>query len=335
MMIKIFKISVVFLLFIFFSGCSQKIIISALEPAQIDRAALTKKVSVVPFERDRVGLSDRIESNLANKKFNNKNYFTMINRKDFDKILAEQKIQNSGLVEISKAVEVGNLLGAEAIISGSVGKPSSSDTYYYETRLGCADKKCKELVPYQVRCTKRITSLTSEIRMVDVSKGDIIYADSMDKSLEYSHCSDDSNPLPSTEITAQKLANAMADSFTSKLLPHYRYFEVILLEKPDIKYSSKEEDLLDLALEYIKQDRLDKAEQFLTNLVDSTNQRSYVAFYNLGVIKEAKGRYVEAQKYYKRADELMVKPVAEISEAYVRIESLIEKHNQAKEQLSK
>lgn len=335
MMLKISKILSLFFIVIISAGCSQKVTIRALEPAQIDRAALTKKVSVLPFEHDRVGLSDRIESNLANQKFNNKNYFTMINRKDFDKILAEQKIQNSGLVEISKAVEVGNLLGAEAIISGSVGRASSSDTYYYETRLGCADKKCKELVPYQVRCTKRITSLSSEIRMVDVSKGDIIYADSMDKSLEYSHCSDDSNPLPSTEITAQKLANAMADSFTRKLLPHYRYFEVVLLEKPDIKYSSKEEDLLDLALEYIKHERLDKAEQLLADLIDSTNQRSYVAFYNLGVIKEARGSYLEAQKYYKRADELMVKPVEDISEAYVRIESLIEKHNQTKEQLSK
>jgi curli biogenesis system outer membrane secretion channel CsgG len=334
-MIQIFKISVLLLIFIFSSGCSQKITIRALEPAAVDRAALTKKLSVVPFEHDRVGLSDKIEANLANQKFDNKNYFTMINRKDFDKILAEQKIQNSGLVELSKAVEVGNLLGAEAIISGSVGRPSSSDTYYFETRLGCADKRCKDLIPYQVRCTKRIISLSSEIRMADVSKGDIIYADTMDKSLEYSHCSDDYNALPSTEMAAQKLANSMADSFTRKLLPHYRYFEVVLLEKPDIKYNDREEKLLEVSLEYIKQDRLDKAEQFLIDLIDSTNQKSYVPFYNLGVIKEAKGAYILAQKYYKKADELMVKPVDEISEAYIRIEGLIEKHNQAKEQLSK
>lgn len=334
-MIQIFKISALLLLFIFISGCSQKITIWALEPAQIDRAALTKKISVLPFERDKVGLSDKIEANLAKQKFSNKNYFTLINRKDFDKIVAEQKIQSSGLVELSKAIEVGNILGAEAIISGSIGKPSLSDTYYYETRLGCADKKCKELVPYQVRCTKRIISLSCEIRMADVSKGDIIYADTMEDSLEYSHCSDDSNPLPSIEMGSQKLANEMADSFTRKLLPHYYHFEVVLLEDADIKYSSKEEKLLDLSLEYIKQERLDKAEAFLIDLIDATNQKSYVPFYNLGVIKEAKGEYALAQKYYKKADELMVKPVQEISQAYIRIGTLIEKHNQAKEQLSK
>ena len=70
-------------------------------------------------------------------------------------------------------------------------------------------------------------------------------------------------------------------------------------KKPDIKYNNKEEKLLELSLEYIKQNRLDKAEQFLVDLIDSTNQKSYVAFYNLGVIKEANGEYVYAQKYYK------------------------------------
>jgi curli biogenesis system outer membrane secretion channel CsgG len=324
-----------FLAMIFLSGCSQKITIRAIEPAEVDRASLTKKVSVVPFQNDRVGISDKIEANLANQKFENKNYFTLINRKDFDKIIAEQKIQNSGLVELSTAVEVGNLIGAEAIISGNAGSASSSDTHYYENRVACADKKCKEFVNYQVGCTKRVVSLSAEIRMVDVSKGDIIYADTMNKSLNFSHCSDDSHPLPSTQSAAQNLANIIADGFTRKLVPHYRYFEVVLLEKPDIKYNNKEEKLLELSLEYIKQNRLDKAEQFLVDLIDSTNQKSYVAFYNLGVIKEANGQYVYAQKYYKKADELMIDPAEEVSSAYIRIESLIQKSNIAKEQLAK
>jgi len=334
-MIKIFKILSLFLILIISGGCSQKVTIRALEPSEIDRAASTKKLSVAVFENDRVGLSNKIEANLANKKIDNKNYFTIIGRKDFDKIVAEQKIQDSGLVDVSTAAKVGNLIGAEAIISGHVGRIASNDTHYLETRLRCADKRCKEFVEYAVRCTKRIVGLSAEIRMVDVVKGDIIYADTMNKASEFAHCSDNSYPLLPTEVAAQRLADSIADDFTYKLTPHYRYFEVVLLEKPDIKYNDREDKLLEVSLEYIKQNRFDKAEQFLIDLIDSTGQRSYVPFYNLGVVKEAEGKYTEAQKYYKRADELMIKPVDEISRAYLRIGGLIEKSNRAKEQLSK
>ncbi len=73
----------------------------------------------------------------------------------------------------------------------------------------------------------------------------------------------------------------------------------------------------------------------MKHLIDSTKQKSYVPFYNLGVIKEAQGNYTDAQKYYRSADDLVIEPVAEISGAYMRIQGLIEKDNKSKEQLSR
>lgn len=334
-MLNIKKIVLFFLAAIVISGCSQTISVRVLEPSQIERAASTKKISVVEFKNDSVGLSNKIEAQLANKKIDNKNYFTMISRKDFKKIIDEQKIQNSGLVNVSDAVEVGNLIGAEAIISGSVSKVASNDTNYLSERIGCADNKCKTFTVYKVRCTKRIVSLSADIRMIDVAKGDIIYADTISKSSEFSHCSDDSTALPSAEIAARKLSDSIATNFTYKLTPYYRYFEVVLLEKPDIDYGDNEKKLLEVSLEYIKQNRYDKAEKYLVDLIDSTSQKSYVPFYNLGVVKEAQGDYAEAQKYYNIADEMVIEPVEEVSLAYVRIQNLIEKSSIAKEQLSK
>jgi hypothetical protein len=317
------------------SGCSQKVVIRALEPAEIDRSAQTKKLAVAAFSNDRVGLSNKVEASLVNKKIDNKNYFTIVNRKDFDKIIGEQKIQNSGLIDVSTAVEVGSLIGAEAIITGNVGRVTSSDTHYYANRFKCLDLKCKEISKYTVGCTKRVVGLSAEIRMIDVTKGDIIYADTMNQISELTHCKDDSRALPSEDIVAQKLANIIAENFTYKLTPHYRYFEVVLLEKPDIDYNDKEEKLLEVSIEYIKQNRYDKAEKYLVDLIDSTKQKSYVAFYNLGVIKEAEGKYIEAQKYYKVADDLVIEPVAEVSVAYNRIQNMIDKNNQVNTQLSR
>ncbi len=316
-------------------GCSQKVQIKALEPAEVDRVAYTKKITVTNFQNDRVGLSNKIEASLGSFKIDGKNYFTMVSRNDFDKIIKEQKIQNSGLVEQNTAVEVGNLIGAQAIISGSVSSPTSQDSSYYETRAKCADKKCSELVYYKVRCLKRAVGLSAEVKVVDVQKGDILYANTLNKQNVYAHCLDDSRALPSMEMAAQNLSQVMANEFTYRLTPHYKHFEVVLLEEPDLDYTDKQEELLKVSLKYIEQGRYDKAERFLTDLIDATDSKSYVAFYNLGVIKEAEGKYEEAKEYYSYADNLMVEPVEEINNAVVRINSLIDKRQKTREQLAR
>jgi len=323
------------LLIVFFTACSPRVHIKALEPAEIDRISQTKKIAILNFKNDKVGLSRKIEAKLASFRIKNKKYFTIVSRTDFDSIIKEQKLQSSGLVDEEGAVKVGELIGAQAIISGDVQTPAKSDSYYYATRVRCANAKCSELQYYKVRCMKRVISLSAEIRVVDVSKGDIIYADTLSRSKTYNHCSDDSRALPSTMMAAENLAQSIANQFTYKLTPHYRVFSVVLLDDPDLDYSSEQKKLLKYALEYIEQARYDKAETLLTRLIDSTDGKSYVPFYDLGVIKEAQGKYDEAKEYYEYADNLMVEPVEAINEAINRINQLIEKRKRTLEQLSR
>jgi tetratricopeptide (TPR) repeat protein len=250
-------------------------------------------------------------------------------------VIEAQKFQNSGLVDESTAVKLGEIVGAQALISGRVSSPTKQDSYFFENRIRCADLKCKKIVQYRVRCMKRVFALSSEMRIVDIEKGDIIYADTIKKGSAYKHCADDSRALPSVEMAAEDLANKIANDFTYKLTPHYRDFRVSLLEDPDLDYTDKQEKLLKVSLEYIQQGRFDKAEQFLGQLIESTGAKSYVALYNMGVIKEAQGNYKEAQEYYDEADHLMVEPVEEINEAVLRIKNLIAKKEKTMEQLQR
>jgi len=332
---KIFGYLTFLTLIIFFTGCAQKVRIKALEPAQVDRISETKKIAILNFNNDRVGLSRKIEAKLASFRINNKKYFTIVSRNDFNTIIKEQKLQSSGLVDEESSVKVGELIGAEAIVSGDVRRPTKQDSYFYEPRVRCANSKCSELSYYNVRCMKRAVGLAAEIRVVDVSRGDIIYADTLSRNRVFKHCSDDSRPLPSTSMAAEDLAESIANSFAYKLTPHYREFYVSLLDDPDLDYTSQQKKLLKVSLEYIEQGRYDKAEQFLTRLIDSTGGKSYVAFYNLGVIKEAQGKYKEAKEYYDYADNLMIEPVSEINEAILRINALITKREKTMKQLNR
>lgn len=320
---------------ILISGCSQKVGVKALVPAQVDRISQTKIIAVTDFSHDEVGLSRKIEAKLSNFQINNKRYFTIVSRNDINKVIEEQKLQNSGLVDDENIVKVGELIGAQAIVSGNVSPVTKQDSYFYEPRVRCANKKCTELETYSIRCMKRLVGLSTEVRIVDVTKGDIIYADTLSRSASFKHCGDDSRAMPSKTMVAQKLAEDIADEFTYKLTPHYRYFKVKLLEDPDLDYTNEQEKLLKFSLKYIEKGRYDKAEQLLKELVDATNMKSYVPFYNLGVIKEVQGKYQEAKEYYEYADNLMVEPIDEINAAIVRINSLIVNKQKTLEQLSR
>ncbi len=320
---------------LFMLACTQKVHIQALEPAEIDRVTKIKKIAVIGFKNDTVGLSSKIESNLASFKIENKSFFTMISRSDIHQIIKEQKIQNSGLVDTQDIVEVGSLMGAKALISGRVNRVGLSDTHYYETKVKCADKKCKKTYDYDVRCTKRIISLSADIKIVDIQRGDIIYADNLSKEEKFTHCSDDYRSLPSKASVVNQLASSIANDFTHRLTPHYTYFEVELLEKPDLDYNDEQELLLKNSLKYIKHNRYLKADKLLIELINSTAQQSYVAFYNLGVVKEAQGDYEKALSYYKKADNLTSKPVEIIDVAYLRIISIIQNHKITKQQMDR
>ncbi len=329
------SILLLFILTFLINGCAQKVSVKALEPAKISAASKTKNIAVTKFYPDYVNLTDKVEAAISNQRIDGKPYFTVINRSDFKKVIKEQKIQNSGLVNESTAVEVGSILGAQAIISGSVDQPTLKDDYYYVERTKCRGKgEKRQCWKVKVSCQKRTISLTAQIRMINVETSAVIFADNMHRQRQWSRCADDSRTIPSKQAGAQNLANNIANNFAYRLTPHYQYMSVTLLEDPDMEYTDLQERLLENALLYIEQSRYDKAEQLLTRLIASTDAQSYVALYDLGVIYEAQGDFVEAQHYYDAADKLTIEPVEEINLAVNRVQRLIDDEKTAQAQIA-
>jgi curli biogenesis system outer membrane secretion channel CsgG len=314
------------------SGCSKQIRIKSLEPAQINRAAGLKRIAVLTFKHDTPGLSGKIETLLSQKRLDEKPYFTIINRKDIRQIIREQKRQYSGLLNEKKSVELGNLLGAQALITGNITSATKQDSHFYETRIECADKSCKKLRTYPVRCVKRRVNLSANIRMADVSKGDIVYSDSLSDTRTWSHCIDDSRSIPSLSNGLDLLANNIARRFVYKLTPNYQYTNVTLLEDPDTNYNNQQQQWLKNGLAFVEANRLDKAQSIFEHLYQQ-QPNSYVAAYNSGIVKEAQGQYQEAQTYFKIADKLQTKPIDEINQAVNRIQLEISQLKRANQQI--
>ena len=77
-----------------------------------------------------------------------------------------------------------------------------------------------------------------------------------------------------------------------------------------------------------------KAEKLLQGLLDSVNGKSYVVAYDFGVVNEAQGKFEKAKKMYAMADSLTLEPVEEINTAILRIDNLISKSAEAKQQIN-
>ncbi|MBI4689374.1 MAG: curli production assembly protein CsgG [Nitrospirae bacterium] len=93
-----------------------------------EAAAKKKKIAVLDFEfatiRDRwwpgdwnlgKGISDMVVTQLVKD-----GTFSVIERNKLDKVLSEQKLGASGLVDASTAAQIGKILGVQAVITGSV-----------------------------------------------------------------------------------------------------------------------------------------------------------------------------------------------------------------------
>lgn len=330
---SLLKTSSFLLTCVLISSCSTTTKIKYLEPAQVSGVSKLKRISVDDFKNDSVGLSGLIESKLSGKTFNNKPYFTLVNREQIKDIIAEQKRQYSGITSEKNTVQLGELIAAQAFITGKVHSKNYHDTSYYENRTECVDKKCNEVKKYRVRCKKRAISLGANIKIIKVETSGVIYTHAYNKQGSWSVCTDSYSQLPSPSSIWSKQANLIASQFIHSITPSYSYREIELLDEPDIKYDSQQKKLLKSGLEFIESNNLKKAEDFLSQLVFKTHSKSYVANYNLGVVKEAKGEYQKARQLFTLAEDILQKPNKTVSNALNRINSVISKHQHAQQQL--
>lgn len=328
------------------SGCAHKIKIKALQPAEVEEMATKKKIAISSFKNDYYGLSGKIESQIAKHKLDQKRYFTVVSRKDLDKIIAEQKLQSSELMDERTATRVGKLIGAQAVINGEIASANGESGRYLKDAKECLNytkKGCTKWRYYKVTCHTTKASVSANINIVNVETGSIIYGDTLSKEYSADSCNSlggffglgGSSEILSKAQALNRLTSAIASEFVYKLTPNYIYFEVTLLDEIELDgVTNTQEEIFEYSLEYIKAGRMDKAESMLQELLDELDGNSYVVAYVYGIVQEAQGKLERAKKAYTLADDLTIKPVEEINLALRRIDNLIDKRERAKRQIN-
>ncbi len=148
------------------AGCSTQ---KPAEPAAPNAPALSgpkKRVGVFEFEnKSRYGQNrlssaavDVLYSELAQA-----DVFVLYERADLDQLGKEFDLINSGVVNLDTAAEAGKLVGVQAVIVGTI------------TQFGMWEE-AKDIGVYKKKV--EIAEATVDVRVVDVTTGRVIYADS-------------------------------------------------------------------------------------------------------------------------------------------------------------
>ena len=131
------------LLVIISTGCAQKVQIKALKSAEISDGAI-KNIAVLPFNNDTVSQSIKIDSALSSVTINGEKYFNVIDRVNLEKIMAEKKLNDSGLVDLIHNNPTIGLQEIKTIVTGEIALNDVQQSNYLEERTDY--QTCIEMV---------------------------------------------------------------------------------------------------------------------------------------------------------------------------------------------
>ncbi|MDA8243728.1 MAG: hypothetical protein M0025_06360 [Elusimicrobia bacterium] len=144
----------------------QAVSVNETKKVKSDFTGPKRRIGVVEFENKSAYGQGRLggaASDILITELVKSGKFIVVERDKMNKVLEEQKLQSQGMTDPQTAAKVGQLLGLEAIVVGSV------------SQFGVK----KEGSDYLITQSKRqVADVTVDIRLVDVQSGQVILADS-------------------------------------------------------------------------------------------------------------------------------------------------------------
>lgn len=243
-------------------------------------------------------VSDKLVAKLVNNQ-----YYTVIERKEIAKILEEQALSLSGVIDASQATEVGKLLGAEGMIM-------ASGTYYVQDRGKWETYKEKKVEKKRYRISRQV-DVQITYKIVNITTGSIVA--SKNNALangkngrvanKYSGTGKDEKSafrnVPDWRPIVDELVNKILNQTVWQVAPHY------ITESREIEEGDSPQ--MEAAVEYAKRDLWGDAKEIWELVIQdpSAEKEDRVgATYNIGLYYEIFGQLDEAEQYFDKAFKL-------------------------------
>jgi len=314
------------------AGCAGARVSQVVEvPARQSGMAESRKLAIFYFNGDIDGtITAQVESYLSNINVRGIPYFEVLEREMLDKIINEQRmVSSSGYFDENDAVRLGKLSGADTLIMGSASMPPTSSRYYRKAVDYCLDKKCTKKETRHKSCVDMSTNVDLTLKAVSVQRGSIIFTQTYSGKASDTDCGERHSKNDTdlrNEAMGQILANLRKD-----VAPYQVKISIEFMDKDD-SMNSATKARLEEAMEYIRQERVDRAcEIFKDALAGDTN--SPALYYNMGVCAEIEGDLDKAEDLYKLSERKTAKPMRLISGAINRVRTMKSNQNELSRQI--
>jgi Curli production assembly/transport component CsgG/Tetratricopeptide repeat len=281
------------------------------------------------------GDSGATMSELLTTKLVQGNYYKIFEREKLNKILNEQKLAMTGMIDEKTAAQVGKLAGVNAVLLGKVTAYSVKDEPYTKTVMEsratgmyrqecnkkgeCSQVQVYEQVPIQQNHHRRNGTVSATQKVVHVETGRVVGARNATQHYKY----DTGDPPKGTGLMgifqpvpelgqeevltslAEKVAEQLAGAIQAQKIQEKGEFELggrsALLGEMG---SDKE---IRLGIEMTKAGRLDEAIQLYESMV-SRDPQNCTAYYNMGIVQMEIGDHRKAEKALRAAEKCDPKP---------------------------
>ena len=315
------------LVFAIIAGCGGGMIsIKMLEPAEFSLPGI-KTVAVMDFRAVRsFGMkpSEEVGVSLTQALLDNQ-FYKVIERSELQKVVGEHELTILGLTAESASQKVGQLLGADAIITGTISDYSFRDSGEYRTRTK-TDPETKKKISERCYYAQRVARIELNFKIISVSTGEIIASKTFDKSTS-------SKVSKPTKLAAAKALSSgfsmlsgmqkkMTKQFVNMIAPHTIYKSERLLTGKDPRLKE--------GVKFAQNALWDNAAPMWEEVAKAGIPKDQkAALYNLAVAYQAQAMYDDAIKYIDQAlkfgaDKLVMRKKNELYKLKADREKLLE-----------
>lgn len=329
------KLNSLLIVLLILSGCAVHIPVEVLKPAEVNIGPV-KKVAVLDFEftgswdfghkeEDPKTLEELASKVLAKKlgvskkstplpdpvnaypgkevsvkfiaKLVNNGHFEVLEREELSKIMDEQALSMSGILDEKNTIKIGSLLGVEALILGS-GNYSVTDKGGWKEYTK-KDTSGNEITYKRYRLTRQVNAQLT-YRIVDVSSGSVLA--SKTNSLNMAVRSERKDEISARERIRpwKPIIDQLVDQILSKsvrqIAPHY------VLERRLIKNGKTPG--MKAGLQYAKRKLWEDAKAAWESVLDDNSEKAIkehiYARYNIGIYYEIHGDLDKAEELFEQ-----------------------------------
>ena len=286
------------------------------KPAKHPEAGDLRRIGVIPPKGDGSDeFTRRFEAALTSIKVNGQPYFQVVSQTDLDKVMKAQGFGRSGAVAAGSAAKVGRILGVEGIYIPQILDYEISDSKYQGSGENGGE------------CTKRTVSFRSIPKLVDVSTGQVVYAEEHSGTREERYCPNSGGVdgsisaiksfvgqggLPEGHVMMAGLLDKAMTDFTADIAPKSCMKKMNIMDETEGFSDEATAEKFEAAVAFMKSGRYDRACPAWQTL-EASGEEAVSLYNNLAICSEIDDKLISAKSYCAKADALLTWPSDDIN----------------------